>query len=206
MIRSRVKTFAWRLLRRALGTAKWIQRINPNVNETCLHCTKIEDEKHVSFECSFVRVILFGSTLGLRSTSLPSLGHGLYPQVTTILQQCSLQAMTSLVFQLCGAYRNLEMITGSTTPIGKLQGCFVKRILLIEVITVLWKKTQRPLMSLMKLITILCLLIYTNFSGSLHAREGTKIFYDASISYSALKHALASSFSLLLYYLYPTKR
>lgn len=46
-IQPRVKTFAWRLLRLALGTASRIHRIVPNVDETCSRCGCIENEVHL---------------------------------------------------------------------------------------------------------------------------------------------------------------
>jgi hypothetical protein len=45
----RVKTFAWRLLRLALGTASRIHRIIPSIEQTCSHCGLIENDFHLFF-------------------------------------------------------------------------------------------------------------------------------------------------------------
>ena len=44
-----VKTFAWRLLRLALGTASRVHRIVSAINENCSGCGNLEDEKHLFF-------------------------------------------------------------------------------------------------------------------------------------------------------------
>jgi len=84
-IHPRVKTFAWRLLRLALGTASRLHRIIPRINEDCSRCGCKEDETHLFFECSYARAVWFGSVIGLRPHALPSIGHGLHLQIATIL-------------------------------------------------------------------------------------------------------------------------
>jgi hypothetical protein len=69
-VQPRVKTFAWRLLRLALGTARRVQRIIANVDETCSRCGQPENEKHLFFDCSFARAIWFGSPIQLKSDAL----------------------------------------------------------------------------------------------------------------------------------------
>ena len=99
-IQPRVKTFAWRLLRLALGTASRVHRIIPSIDETCSRCGRIENENHIFFECSFARAVWFGSALGLRADALPSSGHGLHIQVATILQQGQSLSTTGLIFSI----------------------------------------------------------------------------------------------------------
>lgn len=48
-IQPRVKTFAWRLLRLALGTTSRLHRIIPRINEDCSCCGCKEDETHLFF-------------------------------------------------------------------------------------------------------------------------------------------------------------
>lgn len=96
----RVKTFAWRLLRLALGTRSRIHRIIPSVEETCSRCGVIENEAHLFFECRFAMAVWFASTLGLRTHALPSFGRGIHLQIISIMQQAPSQATTNLFFSI----------------------------------------------------------------------------------------------------------
>jgi hypothetical protein len=88
----RVKTFAWRLLRLALGTASRIHRIILSIEQTCSCCGLIENDAHLLFECSFARAVWFASPAGLRTHALPSSGRGVHLQVTTLMQHAPNQA------------------------------------------------------------------------------------------------------------------
>jgi len=99
-IQPRVKTFAWRLLRLALGTASRVHKKIPSVHEACSRCGNIEDEKHLFFECSFARAVWFASSIGLRVDALPSSERGLHIQIATILQQGPSQATTGMIFSI----------------------------------------------------------------------------------------------------------
>jgi len=91
-IQPRVKTFTWRLLRLALGTACRTHRIISNIDENCSRCGRSEDDKYLFFDCSFARAVWFASPLGLRADALPQASHGLHSQIATILQQRPSQA------------------------------------------------------------------------------------------------------------------
>jgi hypothetical protein len=99
-IQQHVKTFAWRLLRLALGTATRVHKKIPWVHEACSRCGNIEDEKHLFFECSFARAVWFASSIGLRANALPSSGRGLHIQIATILQQEPSQATIGMIFSI----------------------------------------------------------------------------------------------------------
>ena len=86
-IQPRVKTFAWRLLRLALGTTSTIHRIIPNINETCLRCGGVDNEVHLFLSAVMPRTVWFAFVIGIRAHALPSSGHGLHMQIMTILQQ-----------------------------------------------------------------------------------------------------------------------
>jgi hypothetical protein len=96
----RVKIFAWRLLRLALGTASRIHRNIPSIEETCSRCGLVENEAHLFFECSFANAVWFASTLGLRTHALPSSGRGIHLQISSIMQQAPSQATANLIFSI----------------------------------------------------------------------------------------------------------
>ena len=99
-IQPRVKTFAWRLLRLALGTASRVHRIISAINENCSRCGNLEDEKHLFFECSYARAVWFASSIGLRTDALSSSGCGIHTQIATILQQGQSQASAGMIFSI----------------------------------------------------------------------------------------------------------
>jgi hypothetical protein len=51
-IPSLLKTFAWRLIRRALATAERATRYSSNGNNTCDRCNTIETGSHLFFRCT----------------------------------------------------------------------------------------------------------------------------------------------------------
>ena len=55
----KVKTFAWRLLRRALPTGLRASRFSIHISKNCCRCGQQEDEFHLFFMCSFSRAAWF---------------------------------------------------------------------------------------------------------------------------------------------------
>jgi hypothetical protein len=96
----RVKTFAWRLFRLALGTASRIHRIIPSIKQTCSRCGLIENDAHLFFECSFARAVWLVSSVGLITHALPSSGRGVHLQVATLMQQAPNQEMVNQIFSI----------------------------------------------------------------------------------------------------------
>lgn len=99
-IQPRVKTFAWRLLRLALGTACRIHKIISTIDENCSCCGRPEDDKHLFFDCSFTRAVWFASPIGLRADALPQSRHGLHSQVAAILQRGPSQTTAGTIFSI----------------------------------------------------------------------------------------------------------
>lgn len=99
-IQPRVKTFAWRVLRLALGTASRVHRIIPTISENCSRCGNLEDEKHLFFDCSYARAVWFASPIGLKTDALSSSGHGIHTKIATILQQGPSHATTGMIFSI----------------------------------------------------------------------------------------------------------
>jgi hypothetical protein len=96
----RVKTFAWRLFRLALGTASRIHRIIPSIKQTCSRCGLIENDAHLFFECSFARAVWLVSSVGLITHALPSSGWGVHLQVATLMQQAPNQETVNQIFSI----------------------------------------------------------------------------------------------------------
>ncbi|XP_044444408.1 uncharacterized protein [Triticum aestivum] len=59
MMIPRVKTFAWRLLRKALPTGLRAGRFSVHISQLCSRCGKPEDEMHLFFLCDFARAAWF---------------------------------------------------------------------------------------------------------------------------------------------------
>jgi hypothetical protein len=52
-----LKTFAWRLIRRAVATAERAVRFSNNININCSHCGAIENDNHLFFLCDVPALI-----------------------------------------------------------------------------------------------------------------------------------------------------
>lgn len=59
MMIPRVKTFAWRLLRKALPTGLRAGRFSVHISQLCSRCGQQEDEMHLFFLCDFARAAWF---------------------------------------------------------------------------------------------------------------------------------------------------
>ena len=46
-----IKTFTWRLIRRALATAQRVSRYSSNIEPNCAYCGMIENDVHLFFHC-----------------------------------------------------------------------------------------------------------------------------------------------------------
>ncbi|KAM0895415.1 hypothetical protein ACQ4PT_023829 [Festuca glaucescens] len=64
----RVKTFTWRLIRRALATGMRASRFSTHIKKECARCGAPESDSHLFFHCSFARTVWFAS-LGFRADS-----------------------------------------------------------------------------------------------------------------------------------------
>lgn len=69
-----MKTFAWRLIRRAIATGLRASRFSKHIKKECCRCGLIETDLHLFFQCSFSRSIWF--SFGLKTDMLNS---SLYP-------------------------------------------------------------------------------------------------------------------------------
>ena len=63
----RVKTFAWRLIRRALATGARASKFSKHIAKECSRCGMLETDSHLFFHCTFAKAVWFSTTLGLRT-------------------------------------------------------------------------------------------------------------------------------------------
>lgn len=70
----RVKTFAWRLIRRAIDSALRASGFSKHIKKECCRCGCVEFDLHLFFLCTFSRSVWF--KLGFKSDILD---HNLYP-------------------------------------------------------------------------------------------------------------------------------
>lgn len=70
----KVKTFAWRMLSKALPTGMRAGRFSIHISQNCCRCAQQEDEFHLFFLCDFARAAWFSAPWFLRSDILVQ-GH-----------------------------------------------------------------------------------------------------------------------------------
>ncbi|CAN6310233.1 unnamed protein product [Urochloa humidicola] len=81
-LQPRYKTFAWRLLRQALATAKRASRFSQNIDNKCAYCGRVEDDNHLFFSCDFSRAVWFAGTPSIRTDQLPQGNQGVQQEVS----------------------------------------------------------------------------------------------------------------------------
>jgi len=132
-IQPRVKIFAWRLLRLALGTACRIHRIIAAVDDTCSRCGRTEDDNHLFY---FLVAALLGRSGLLRplalADALPQTDHGLHSQITAILQQGPSQATAGMIFSIMWCLWKARNDHRFNKSIRWLQGFCMRQKLLIR--------------------------------------------------------------------------
>ncbi|XP_044342833.1 uncharacterized protein [Triticum aestivum] len=94
-----IKTFAWRLLRRALPTGLRAGRFSIHISKTCCRCGQQEDEVHLFFMCSFSRAAWFSSPWFVRSDALVQ-GHSTLHSVIDVLRMRHLYGSLSNICTL----------------------------------------------------------------------------------------------------------
>jgi hypothetical protein len=65
-----IKTFTWRLIRRALATAERATRYSVHIDPHCSVCGQLEDDAHLFFHCQLPRAVWFSSAPSFRTDDL----------------------------------------------------------------------------------------------------------------------------------------
>jgi hypothetical protein len=89
-----IKTFTWRLIRRALSTADRTARFSNHIDEHCATCAAIEDDAHLFFHCQLPRAVWLSFSPSIHTDTLPQESDG----VQTILQTLINNATSDILF------------------------------------------------------------------------------------------------------------
>jgi hypothetical protein len=92
-----IKTFTWRLIRRALATGERAGRYSVNIDEHCTVCGTLEDDAHLFFHCQLPRVVWFSSDPPLRIDRLPQEQDGVQHILQTILPTSTPDALSNRI-------------------------------------------------------------------------------------------------------------
>lgn len=66
-----IKTFTWRLIRRAIATGARIATYSTHIDEFCSVCGAVEDDAHLFFHCQLPRAVWSTATPPIRPEDLP---------------------------------------------------------------------------------------------------------------------------------------
>lgn len=113
----RVKSFAWRLIRRAISSGLRASRFSIHIKKECCRCGMLESDSHIFFHCSFARAFWF--KWGIRTDAFD---HNAYP--STIIQSllssshldCSLDKIFTLLWNIWKARNDLFFNKKLWTP------------------------------------------------------------------------------------------
>jgi hypothetical protein len=80
-----IKTFIWRLIRRAIATDKRAGTYSTNISQVCSNCNSIENDVHIFFLCNLPRAVWFMANPSICTSSLPHEDDGIQNILTTII-------------------------------------------------------------------------------------------------------------------------
>lgn len=80
-----IKTFTWRLIRRALATGERAGSYSSHIGKHCSDCGQLETDAHLFFHCEFARAVWFTSN-PLRTTNLPQEQDAVQEILATLIQ------------------------------------------------------------------------------------------------------------------------
>ena len=90
-----IKTFTWRLIRRALATRQRAGRYSPNIDKLCTACGSLQTDAHLFFHCDFARAVWFLADPPLCTHCLPEEEDG----VQNILSSFISDSTSNFLFQ-----------------------------------------------------------------------------------------------------------
>ena len=93
-----IKTFTWRLIRRALATGDRAGRYTPRIDKHCSTCGLVENDAHLFFHCDFARAVWFSTQPPLRTDSLPQEDDGV--QLTDTIDNSLMQKILITMWYL----------------------------------------------------------------------------------------------------------
>lgn len=93
-----IKTFTWRLIRRALSTGARAGRYSVHIDEHCSTCQATEDNAHLFFHCQLPRAVWFSFDPPLRTDNLPHELDGIQLILQFVLPNSTTDAMFLIRF------------------------------------------------------------------------------------------------------------
>lgn len=92
LIPPNIKTFAWRLIRRAIATGARAESLSSKINKNCGTCSMIENNSQLFFHCPFARVVWFSARPPLRSSMLPFEQDGVQEALAALITKITADA------------------------------------------------------------------------------------------------------------------
>jgi len=71
MLPPNIKTFGWRLIRKAIATGARAGNLSSRISKQCDRCNDMENDAHLFFHCSFARAVWFSSNTPIYTSMLP---------------------------------------------------------------------------------------------------------------------------------------
>jgi len=82
-----IKTFTWRLIRRAIATGARAGKLSAKISKYCNTCNMLENDSHLFFHCTFARAVWFSSKTHLRTSILPLEQDGVQEIMSIIISR-----------------------------------------------------------------------------------------------------------------------
>jgi hypothetical protein len=105
-----LKTFAWRLIRRALPTGERAGRFSTHINNLCSNCGQIENDVHLFFKCDLPSQVWAASS-PLPTHIVSDQEDGVQTALPLRLPQIPWRIPCATLYLLYGIYGKLVMIT-----------------------------------------------------------------------------------------------
>lgn len=80
-----IKTFTWRLIRRALATGERAGKHSNKISKNCTTCGLLENDSHLFFHCTFPRAVWFSANPSLYTSALPHEQDGVQEILSQLL-------------------------------------------------------------------------------------------------------------------------
>jgi len=80
-----IKTFIWRLIRRAIATGARANNLTDKIDQNCALCGALENDVHLFFHCDFARAVWFSAKTPIISSTLLQEQDGVQQCLTQII-------------------------------------------------------------------------------------------------------------------------
>jgi hypothetical protein len=80
-----LKTFAWRLIRRALAFGKRAGTYSNNIGQVCSDCNSVESDAHLFFFCNLPKAVWLSAETPINTYSLPHEDDGIQNILSTTI-------------------------------------------------------------------------------------------------------------------------